>query len=391
MQVQHTSFRLGLPDLHVTHVAEATDGTWLVWVQGMAQGATCPRCSAWTNRIHQRRRQGIDDLPASGRPVFLLLTKRRWRCGHCDHVFGEVFPSVARYQRMTERYQQALYRSVRKRPTTAVAEESGVGSGRVQRLLERLGDQEVNSRPEAHPRFLGVDEFAAKRGQVYNTVFVDLEHRKILEVVETREKQPVRAQLEQYRGSVEAVCIDLNEAFRVAVRKALPGVKVVADKFHVIRLVQWALNAVRRRVRRQFKGKRNHPLFRSRWLLLSNYEDIPAGQRRLLHDLLALSPDLRMAYAAKERLRAWYRTSTADNSYRRLDRLIGWLITSMVPELMILATTLRYWEGELTNYHTYRISNSITEGLNNKIKVTKRQAYGFRSFRNFRRKILLAC
>lgn len=290
---------------------------------------------------------------------------------------------------MTVRYQQTLYRSVRKRPTTAVAEESGVGSGRVQRLLERLGDREIDARPEAHPRFLGVDEFAAKRGQIYNTVFVDLERRKILEVVETREKKPVRAQLAKYHGSVEAVCIDLNEAFRVAVRKALPGVKIVADKFHVIRLVQWALNAVRRRVRRQVKGKRNHPIFRSRWLLLSNYNEIPADKRRQLHDLLALSPELRIAYSAKERLRTWFRTSTALNSYPRLDRFIGWLITSMVPELMTLATTLRYWQSELTNYHTHRISNSITEGLNNKIKVTKRQAYGFRSFKNFRRKILL--
>lgn len=74
----------------------------------------------------------------------------------------------------------------------------------------------------------------------------------------------------------------------------------------------------------------------------------------------------------------------------RLAQLISWLLASGVPELKHLATTFLRWQRELANYHRYRISNSITEGLNNKIKVIKRQAYGFRSFENFRRKILLA-
>jgi len=305
-------------------------------------------------------------------------------------VFAEELASVARYRRMTVRLEEALFRRLRKRPTKAVAEEFRLGEGRVQRILERRGDQEVQARPQHQPKFLGIDEFAAKRGQIYNTVFVDLEEHNILEVVETREKKPVRAQLSRYEKSVKAVCIDLNEAFRQAVLKALPEAAIVADKFHVIRLANWALNAVRKRVRSQIKGDRKHPIFRSRRVLLRNYEDLNQGQRERLTQLLALSPELRTAYAAKERLRRWYKTSTTENSYRRLDQLIGWLMTSKVPELMALASTFRHWQRELTNYHHFRISNSITEGLNNKIKVIKRQAYGFRSFTNFRRKILLA-
>jgi len=189
---------------------------------------------------------------------------------------------------------------------------------------------------------------------------------------------------------VSAVCIDLNEAFRQAVRQAWPEAEIVADKFHVIRLANSALNAVRKRVRSQIKGDRKHPIFRSRRVLLRNYEDLNPSQRERLSQLLALSPDLRSAYAAKERLRRWYNTATTQNSCRRLAQLIAWLVTSGVPELVNLAATFLRWQRELTNYHHFRISNSITEGLNNKIKVIKRQAYGFRSFRNFRRKILLA-
>ncbi len=248
----------------------------------------------------------------------------------------------------------------------------------------------MQSRPQPRPKFLGVDEFAAKRGQVYNTVFVDLEERRILDVVETREKKPVREHLKQYEKSVQAVCIDLNEAFRQAVRQALPEAEIVADKFHVIRLANYALNAVRKRVRRQIKGDRTHPIFRSRSVLLRNFEDLSSSQRKRLSQLLALSPELRAAYAAKERLRRWYNTSTTENSSHRLAQLISWLLASGVPELKHLATTFLRWQRELANYHRYRISNSITEGLNNKIKVIKRQAYGFRSFENFRRKILLA-
>jgi len=104
-------------------------------------------------------------------------------------VFAEELTSVARYRRMTARLELALFRRLRTRPTKAVAEEFRLGEGRVQRILERLGDREVQSRPQPKPKFLGVDEFAAKRGQVYNTVFVNLEERRILDVVETRENR----------------------------------------------------------------------------------------------------------------------------------------------------------------------------------------------------------
>lgn len=390
MQVQHTSSWLELPDLRVLQVATVSDGTLVVVVEGVATGARCPKCCSWTNRVHQRRQQWVDDLPYDDRPRRLLLTRRRWRCGCCGYVFAEELTSVARYRRMTARLELALFRRLRTRPTKAVAEEFRLGEGRVQRILERLGDREVQSRPQPKPKFLGVDEFAAKRGQVYNTVFVDLEERRILDVVETREKKPVREHLKQYEKSVQAVCIDLNEAFRQAVRQALPEAEIVADKFHVIRLANYALNAVRKRVRRQIKGDRTHPIFRSRSVLLRNFEDLSSSQRKRLSQLLALSPELRAAYAAKERLRRWYNTSTTENASHRLAQLISWLLASGVPELKHLATTFLRWQRELANYHRYRISNSITEGLNNKIKVIKRQAYGFRSFENFRRKILLA-
>lgn len=390
MQVQHISFRLGLPDLHASHVAESTDGTLLVWVEGTATGAECPRCGTRTQRVHQRRKQPVDDLPAHGHRVVLVLTRRRWRCSHCDHVFAELLPSVDRYQRMTVRLQEALYQGLRKRPVTAVAEDSGLGPGRLQRLLERRGDLEVADRNLPAPRFLGVDEFAAKRGHIYNTVFVDLEARRILEVVETREVKPVRDHLITLAETVEAVAIDLSEPFRKAVRQALPRVAIVADKFHVIRLAQWALNAVRRRVRKDVKGDRQHATWKKRWVLLRNAEDVPLGQRKYLAGLLRLSRDLRLTYVAKEALRHWYRTCTAEDAFPRLDRLLQRWLTSGVPELQKLAITLRYWQTEVCNYAFFRISNSITEGLNNKIKVIKRQAYGFRSFKNFRRRILLA-
>jgi transposase len=324
MQVQHISLWLELPDLRVIQVATACDGTTVVVVEGVATGAKCPKCSAWTNRVHQRRRQWVDDLPHNDRPRGLLLTRRRWRCGCCDFIFAEELPSVARYRRMTVRLEAALFGRLRQRPTKAVANEFRLGEGRLQRLLEQRGDQVVLARPEHQPRFLGVDEFAAKRGQIYNTVFVDLEAHKILEVVETREKKPVREQLSRYQDSVEAVCIDLNEAFRQAVRKALPKAAIVADKFHVIRLASWALNAVRRRVRSQIEGGRRHPIFRSRRVLLRNYEDLAPDRRERLRQLLALSSELRIAYAAKERLRRWYKTRPTTLTVASTSSSAGW-------------------------------------------------------------------
>lgn len=390
MQIQLTSFTLGLPDLHVTHVTEAADGTALFWVNGTAAGAKCPKCQTWTERVHQCRRQPVNDLPAHGRAVLLVLTRRRWRCGSCDHVFPEVLPSVARYQRMTERFRQAVYRSLRGRTATAVADETGLGPGRLQRVFERCGDAEVAAHPAVHPTVLGVDEFAAKRGCVYNTVFVDLEQRKIADVVEGRRSEAVGAYLRSVADSVKVVVIDLSDPYRTTIRRTLPEAMIVADKFHVLRLAHTALNTVRLRVRKALKGDRSHATWRRRWILQKNYENLPKEQLAELRALLVLSTDLKKVYAAKECLGRWYRTCSAENALPRLDRLLQAWVRSVIPELRTMARTLRRWRIEISNYGQHRVSNGVTEGLNNRIKVTKRQAYGFRSFRNFRRKILLA-
>ena len=245
-------------------------------------------------------------------------------------------------------------------------------------------------------RFLMMDEFALFKGHRYATVVMDAERKQVLWVGEGRSRAAIRPFFE-WLGSachhIEAVAMDMNTAFDLEVAAQCPNAVVVYDRFHVIaKFGREVIDRVRvdqanalgddRPARRAVK--------RGRWLLLRNRQHLDARQAVRLDELLAANAPLMQVYLLKTELKElWFAPSVAEARQRWHDWYRIALETGLAPVIRFANTLKRYVEGIVSSVD-YRLNTSVLEGMNNRIKVLKRMAYGYRDSDYFFLKIKAA-
>lgn len=378
MQDDAISVRLGLAGLVVGETRE--DGTAIeVEARYAAEAVACPRCGRPSTHVHQWHRQAKRDEALWGKPVWLLLWKRRFRCRPCRRVFTEPDPVCGRRRRTTVRMRTRAAEQAHEASVRAVARWHGVSEGLVERSWrERFG---VVRTPAAPHRFLGLDGFSVRRPGRMWTGLWDLETRAPVAVSAGERQADVERLLTRHTvaADVRAVVSDLAEHQRRALAVALPRAMVVADRFHVVALGGRALREVR-------GGRRQRG--NVAWLLDRAAERLRADERARLGAALAADPVLAEAWALKERLRALYTERSRPEAAAALDRWVVDAEHSGLAPFARTARTLRGWREEVLNYWRYRLTNALVEGKHNRVKTLKRRAYGYRNDRAFMLRIL---
>ena len=196
-------------------------------------------------------------------------------------------------------------------------------------------------------------------------------------------------------GQVRVVATDLAESYRAGLDGRLDHAIRVADPFHVVRVANRCLDQVRRRVQNAtlgHRGRKRDPLYRIRKLMLTGAERLEGpGLERMLLGMRAGDPEDEVlgAWLAKESVRDVYLTDDPDDAGLLLDKAIVGCAWTRSPEIRSLGRTLARWRSEILNHHRTGASNGPTEGLNLLVKKVKRAGHGFRSFVNYRLRILL--
>jgi transposase len=187
------------------------------------------------------------------------------------------------------------------------------------------------------------------------------------------------------RENVLWVTMDMCDPYRNYVQNFFPKAKIVADKFHVLRLLTPALL----RKRKEITGTRAD--LRAKKLLLMSSKNLTYFERRALDDFLARYPDMHELYRWKERLHTFYRTLGYGRAYEAYKRLVDDMSVSFLPEIQTLRRTLLKWKEEILNYFLSRLTNARLEGFNCKASALKRRAYGYRNPNNYLVQLLHAC
>ncbi len=185
--------------------------------------------------------------------------------------------------------------------------------------------------------------------------------------------------------------MDMNYAYREIAETFFPNAKIVIDKFHVVRYVTWALENVRKRVQKEMNPDRRKYFKRSRRLLLTHKEKLKEDSLEALAVMLSLSEDLATAYHLKECFYDFMSSSNRTEAEKNLRKFILATEVSDLSEFKATLTMLSNWSKYILNAFDCKYTNGFTEGTNNKIKVIKRNAFGYRNFDNFRNRILLSC
>ncbi len=187
------------------------------------------------------------------------------------------------------------------------------------------------------------------------------------------------------RENVRWVSLDMSDSYRRFARSFFPRAQLVADKFHVLRLLTPAIH----RALHALKLPREAlPMYR---VLRKNPSKLTPAWRWKLRCWLADKPALRELYAAREAIFRLYRVRGHGRASKALTRLTDAMAYSSLPEVQTFRTTLMRWRREVLAYFLCRLTNARTEGFNGKAKLVIRRAYGYKSFRNYRLRLLSYC
>jgi transposase len=326
----------------------------------------------------------------------LILLKRRFRCDTCDTVFTEPDTVCGWRRRTTKRLRQHIGKQALTQPLSEVGSSLQVGSRFVQTCFQSVLQEELKHKGMPvdeeqtlpSPRFLGIDEFARRKGHIYDTILCDLVNRSVLEISEGRTLEAVCDLLGRLKdpSAVEAVSMDMSASFRPAVERCLPHAHIVVDHFHVI---QHVMKAFRKTVSSWAHKKEGMILLhRKQRLFLKAKEDLTAEEEQARAQIGLQLPLLEQAWRLKEDLRDWYATATTETAANQLDRWIEQVKASACDPLKKALSAFGRWREEILAFFEYRISNGFVEGKNNRTKMMMRRSYGFKNRQHLRLRIL---
>ena len=280
----------------------------------------CPFCQGKQLRTKGRFTRRVRHTNYGLQQCWLALEARKYRCQTCRRYFNQRFPGIGRWRRSTEQFRYQVFRDHHQGICSkTLAEREGLGSATVERWTHDFLKRKVSERSsERCPRMLGIDEQFFTRRQGFATTLCDLEHHKVYDVVLGRSEAALEGYFQRLRGKeqVRVVCMDLSGSYRALVRKHFPQALIVADRFHVIRLVNHQFLLTWRQL--DAVGSKNRGLLS----LMRRHEDrLDEDQRQRLQAYLQTHPALAAIYAFKQRLTGLLRMRTCTARTCRL-RLI---------------------------------------------------------------------
>jgi transposase len=393
---------LELADFEVVSTV-LVDG-WLEVEVASTFPAACFHCGSVDVVGHGCHVRRIRDR-SCGYPTVLVWRQRRFRCRDCGRTSRERHPALAGQKRISRRFIDQLGDASGREPWIDVARRESVSWWRI---ADAFTIKATGFDPYLGPpaRVLSIDEASFRRRFFFHTVLSAPEQRRVLDLVPGRNQASALKALSSlpasWKTAVETVVIDLYWPFRKAVEQALPDARIVADKFHVIRVVDNAAQKVRirhgRRVTvigrdgglaRQHNPRFQPEMWQSRWLFMRRRHALNPGQRHDLERLFETHPQVGLAWWLKEAFAEIYQASDRAEAEQRLAVWIDHVNTAGLPELANAWRTISRWTEPILNYFDDRQTNGYAEGITNKIKVLKRRGYRHRNPHRYRAKVLL--
>lgn len=242
---------------------------------------------------------------------------------------------------------------------------------------------------------MGLDEKSFGRGQDYVSIMTDLEQGRVLEVTPGNDTQSAsllwQALPPEQRDGVEAAAMDMSAGFAAATREQAPRADIVHDKFHVSKMFKEAVDLVRRGEHRGLCQQGDRRLAGSRQLWLYNPENLADRRMEDFQALLRQNLKTSRAWLHAENFRGFWERDSYWAASGYFKRWYASAIRSRLQPIKKVARSLKAHLPGLLNYFIHPITNAVTEGLNNKIQHIKASARGFRSFENYRARILFFC
>lgn len=404
---------LNSKEVKITKVNQNEKGVLEINIENKSKKVRCTKCNKFTSSIHSRLKPIRSVyLDACGTKVDLIIYKKRYHCYNCGKIFTEEMNMNTYNGNISNKVKIQIRKDLLNYNLSIkyIAEKNRVSKPVVeQELLEiesGIPKQVINL-----PRVISFDEFKAdtKAGK-YAFILNDPIHKKVLDILPERKKE----RLIQYftycnnRHSVEVVISDMYEPYLLVTKTMFPRAVYVADPFHYTKYIMEALDKIRIRLQKEYpeksrqykilKNKKNVSLLRKYgneidwWVSVKRYKNghlVDMLPGTILKEVLDISNELKIGYILKEEFLDIIKHYKEMDVDEQLTKWVSKCIIKNIPEFIEAAGTISRWKEYIINsFLDERYSNGYTEGVNNKIKVMKRVAFGYKNFTLFRARIL---
>lgn len=393
---------LHLDGFQVVHVRQDTpaDPVRLTLIPTIPLGL-CPQCHRSCDAIHRRSESHpVRDLSFGPQPVELIIRTYQFSCPHCQQYFTPSSSLFAPGTHATERFLEQAARLIRFSDVANAAAFFGVPEKTLERwyydYVER--QRQGPSGPAKPIEQIGIDELKLTNGSgQFVAVIVDHTNERVLEVLPNRTKDAVRDYLRQQQAQglltqVIEVTTDMWDGYVEAAREVFgERVLLTIDRFHVMKNFQDHLSAARREIQRSLPKEEAKALKGTRWLWLTNRENLTGEELKELAALKAQVPVLKGLSDQRERLRALFEDPTIRTASAGTHALRQWLAQARRLGLQALngfCTTMENWLHKIANYFVHRASNGRTEGYNHGLRSILWRAFGMFNFQHFRLRVL---
>jgi transposase len=328
--------------------------------------------------------------------IRLSFEYRRLFCPKCKSVKRETLAWLASSSRFTERFEQAIGRQCRELSVARVAEMNRLSWSQVSRMEKQYMARLLAQHPPSkNLRAIGIDEVSIRKGHTYAIVVADLDQRRPIWIGCAGRKEADMDRFFQETGpetsqGIQLAVMDMWKAFRKSTHHHAPQAQIVFDKFHVLRHLSVAIDTVRRNEYKRVTEQERRFIKGHRYTLLSNRANLDLKGRKALKLLLQANSRLNKAYLLKEsfgQLWSYKNPIWARKFFENWKDQLRW--SRLEPFHKFAALVERHWNGIESYCHPdNKVSLGFMEGLNNKIRVIQRRAYGIKDTEYLRLKVL---
>ena len=352
----------------------------------------CHDCQSRAATVHsQQHYRIIRDLNMANTEVWLQVEYRKIWCEACGGVRVEHLSFCDCCKRVTHRLARYIHDLCKMLTVKEVAEHLDLDPKTVKDIDKTFLEEAFGKTDYEDLRILAIDEISLHKGHNYMTVVVDYFSGRVVWMGNGRKKETLdeffSGMTKEQKRLIEAVAMDMWEPYINRVKHHCPQSRIVFDFFHVVQSFNRVIDHVRRTEYHKAKNNDRKVLKGSQYLLLKNDENLTDEQRNRLNEILELNTTLNSVYVLKDQLKLLFYYGERQRVKQALD---DWCrMAEQIDHVSVrqFAKQLRFFEYGILNHADYPIGTSMLEGINNKIKVIKRKAYGFHDCHYFALKV----
>jgi len=385
---------LGLPRIKISHI-EQHDNEILIWIHIPNGNHRCPQCGKYHQTVTEVTEIKVRDLSVFGITCYLIINKGRLHCP-CSYRGYEELEFVDEYQRQTNRFDEFLFALCDRMTIMDASKLMKVDWKHAYKTDRQTLEQLKTTTPLPAMTIIGVDEISFEKYHKYFTIVYDLiGNNGTLYVGKDRTAESLSAFFQQLsdeqRTQIKAVCMDMWDPYILSVRESLPHAQIIFDRFHLKKHLNQCIDTLRRTIVTQSPKEQKRFVKDKRWVLLKKQSHHTEKDKQSLLELKEINSPLYEGYLIKEQFDLFFDCPNAEEAKDFLDKWYREIPEQIKAFFQSFYRMILHYLSGVLSYFKYHITNSKAEGLNNKIKVLKRMAYGYRDEKYFQLKILRRC